>query len=722
MSRAKTKSQFATALAALLDQTNLFSRAEWAGVLGVSAPAISQWVGDKTIPRADNLHMIVITLERSTDVPEGPIAAFKEMARCPATKVSPHGKRMLPTVWEYMTRPAFSELSNKLAKLPENEQEKILENEFLPSGIAAPSPNEGRAPPVPAKRKPAEQQTAPLRGDPAGFVHVGMPSLGADATTDRKQFLANYIAPTFQLLGGNSTGDQSGPGVEWEELSRSLHTLILAEPGMGKTAFLRYLSWTLPEQPTSVGERGSSPLPIYAALHQLPPIRTPEEWWGTLCTEHQMAASSGKIILLLDGFDEIPPEQRTHVGHLISGLQERHPGVGMVITSRPTPDVRVFDGMTRCRMRPPSDSRLLALVYKQLLSVRVGTERRWADGLLRFSSCLRERPDVFRAMRNPLLLSYAARLFAKRPITACHDTDLLNACLTFLFEHWDEEKDVVRLSAARVSPRLLYQWLGALCYHSLADGLTEFTCHHVDGWFRGYLERTPAERDLQALSESTGIIEPIEGDRWRFTHVTFQEYLAAKYVVESSRDATEYLKGCTHAPRMARVLKFACSITHDASPLLGLVLSSEWPTKAIQMTTLADIIALQFTAESSVVDRSCDAFVSWLDQSFHGWSLTDTNDGDSGSFPEPKWRLAARGTHGRRPADTGTGRELLHALYAVHRARMSPTKERLSDRLRTSSNNIVRSLGESLDVEGYLQGQVLLRADVDVLVANVLEF
>jgi hypothetical protein len=488
---------------------------------------------------------------------------------------------------------------------------------------------------------------------------------------------------------------------------------------MGKTSFLRTLSWKLLEQSAS-DERAL--LPIYTPLRNLPPVRTPEEFWGAISAERPPDSRPYTVLLLLDGFDEVRPEQRAHLGRVISGLKDRYPDVGMVVTSRPTPDLRVFEGMTRCRMRPPSDSRLLALVYKQLLSVMAGTERRWEDGLLRFSSCLRERPDVFRAMRNPLLLSYAARLFARRPITACHDTDLINACLTFLFEHWDEEKDVVRSTATSVSPRLLYQWLGGLCYHSLAEGLTEFNSDHVEAWFKGYLEKTPAEKDLQALSESTGIIEPSEGDRWRFTHATFQEYLAAKYVVESSRDATDYLTGCTREPRMARVLKFACSITHDASPLLGLVLRSSWPTKATQMSTLADIMAQQFTAESSVVEQSCDVLVGWLDRSFHGWSLTDTADDDSVLFPEAKWRLAARGTQAKQSADMGTGKDLLHTLHAVHRARMSPTKDKLSERLRASSNNIVRCLGEALDVEGYLQGQVLSRADADVLIAKVLEF
>ncbi len=67
------KSIFAVALKALLDETNLFDRREWAQFLNVSESAISQWVGDKTIPRADLLYMIIDVLAESTDVVKAPL-------------------------------------------------------------------------------------------------------------------------------------------------------------------------------------------------------------------------------------------------------------------------------------------------------------------------------------------------------------------------------------------------------------------------------------------------------------------------------------------------------------------------------------------------------------------------------------------------------------------------------------------------------------------------
>src|SRR5207244_2263066 len=59
------RSRFAEMLLRLIDETNLFTRAEWAEILDVSEAAISQWVNDKTLPRPELLRMIVDTVKRS---------------------------------------------------------------------------------------------------------------------------------------------------------------------------------------------------------------------------------------------------------------------------------------------------------------------------------------------------------------------------------------------------------------------------------------------------------------------------------------------------------------------------------------------------------------------------------------------------------------------------------------------------------------------------------
>jgi hypothetical protein len=125
-------SQFSEALQRLLDETNLFTRAEWCEVCGVELAVLDSWLRDESIPPAYFLNMLLFALQDSTDVVKGPVEDFVSMASRPARKVSPLGTQMLPTVAEYMKRPIFSELSNRLAKLSPEERGRALDK-FYPA-------------------------------------------------------------------------------------------------------------------------------------------------------------------------------------------------------------------------------------------------------------------------------------------------------------------------------------------------------------------------------------------------------------------------------------------------------------------------------------------------------------------------------------------------------------------------------------------------------------
>jgi hypothetical protein len=127
-------SVFVECLKEMLD-CGLFSREEWAWILfGAKKHVnrIEEWINEDTVPADYSLNMIVTTLNLSSDVPKDILERFKKMAQLPARKVSKHGSLMLPTVWEYMKRPIFSDLSSKLAKLNSIQEKKDLLESLYP--------------------------------------------------------------------------------------------------------------------------------------------------------------------------------------------------------------------------------------------------------------------------------------------------------------------------------------------------------------------------------------------------------------------------------------------------------------------------------------------------------------------------------------------------------------------------------------------------------------
>ena len=730
MARPTSKSPFAEALEGLIDDTRLYSRREWAKLLGIKEPAISQWLSEETIPRASNLNLIFVTVERASDAEKAPLEAFRRMAQRPATEVSPkNGRRMLPNVWAYMKRPIFDELSNKLAKLSPAEQERLLEERF--PAEAGRRPGGAPADSVPVGAADTAPSLEPATAHAVTFPLIDVPGPeGASATSrlsSARELLAPptavpYLTRTFRLHADDRPDLPAGPPVEWEQVARVTTRLVIsAAPGSGKTSFLHHIAHALKERTGWATRQWTGRVPAYVPMRHLPAVQTADELWDAL-GHAALAPIRDRLVLLFDGFDEVPLERRQGIARAIRGLQEGASPAGFVVTSRPTRDLDSLGRITRCAMEVPADSSLLALAYREASSALVGSERRWDEALFQVGSCFRERPDVFHAVRSPLLLAHAARWFVRTVPSACHDADLLESCLTFLLERWDQEKDVVRPHSRWVgtSGRALFQWLGALSYNALLQQASDFGRENVLGWLERSSESAPAEEDLRAACESTGLIEPCAADRYRFVHSTFQEYLAARYVVESSRDATDFLRHPPDKPWVSSVLRFACTITNDATPLLQLVLGWGEANRPGSMATLAGMVAQPINASRMVLEQSCDRVAGWLEDYFAAWGLA-TSDEETEVFPEPKWRLAARCTTAKRPAAPDASRHVLKTIKALHRARLSPVKEPLERRLSRSTNDVVRSVGESMGVEGYMQGRSFSRGETDLFSAEVCE-
>lgn len=120
-------SEFSECLKALLFESELFERAEWPQFLMVKNDAVDDWLADKSIPRPSDIFMAYSSVTYY-DCNSKPAEPFKIMAEKRASLVSPLGDLMLPTVWAYFHRPAFSEVSSKLAKLDNAGKVKLLQS------------------------------------------------------------------------------------------------------------------------------------------------------------------------------------------------------------------------------------------------------------------------------------------------------------------------------------------------------------------------------------------------------------------------------------------------------------------------------------------------------------------------------------------------------------------------------------------------------------------
>lgn len=122
------RSRLATVLTGLLDDTNLFSREQWAEILNVSMPALSQWVNDQTIPRALVLWSLIrIVTERAKGGQfSEPYKAYLAIADLPGPEISPHGERIGKSLKHYMIVHLRDVFLANLDAMSAAKQEEIL--------------------------------------------------------------------------------------------------------------------------------------------------------------------------------------------------------------------------------------------------------------------------------------------------------------------------------------------------------------------------------------------------------------------------------------------------------------------------------------------------------------------------------------------------------------------------------------------------------------------
>ncbi|WP_199508087.1 MULTISPECIES: NACHT domain-containing protein [unclassified Psychrobacter] len=111
--------------------------------------------------------------------------------------------------------------------------------------------------------------------------------------------------------------------------------------GQGKSIFMRYLTY----QEANRGVR----IPIFFELRRLNEKQTLENAISTLISNwiplfkkenFDKIASSGDVVLFLDGFDEIPQEDVNRIINEVEGWYERYPNMQIVISTRPESEIQ----------------------------------------------------------------------------------------------------------------------------------------------------------------------------------------------------------------------------------------------------------------------------------------------------------------------------------------------------------------------------------------------
>ncbi|HYU35053.1 MAG TPA: SUMF1/EgtB/PvdO family nonheme iron enzyme [Thermoanaerobaculia bacterium] len=317
--------------------------------------------------------------------------------------------------------------------------------------------------------------------------------------------------------------------------------VVLGDPGAGKTTLLRHLAGTLARRedrpwvplfeslPRLLRDRASL---LDRAVRRLERAGHPAQG---LAEALERTGRAGRLLLLLDGLDEVPKESREEAEQLLGDLAVRWPDSPLVVTSRPIGYRPPGSGFREVELLPLDHGRRRELLARWFGRADGTPDEARADRALQAL----DAPELQEVAGNPLYLTLMALLFEQEIAPGRNRTRLYDQVFDLLLRGKHrrpeaepmEPENTVRALLRRLASGMTEDNKDAEPVAALEDRLyrpemdaLRATLERVGRW-RGRLHSF-----LDELAEKTGILGPHDGPDadWRFWHRTFREALTAE--------------------------------------------------------------------------------------------------------------------------------------------------------------------------------------------------
>ncbi|MFG2148171.1 NACHT domain-containing protein [Streptomyces sp. NPDC048696] len=355
---------------------------------------------------------------------------------------------------------------------------------------------------------------------------------------------------------------------------------------------------------------GTYPLPgqlPYAARLMID--RAPEGWATRVL-------HAGRALLLVDGLDEVPPDAREEAYWWLSHLLDLYPANRCVATVRPLavePGWLRREGFEELRLLPMRDDDIQAFVAAWHNAARLdGDAHEPLDELERdLAHQFRTNPTLTGLARTPLLCAVICALHRLRqgflPKTRW---ELYQSALRMLLGERDERRKVGAPERITLTVEESTQLLQRIAVWLVREGQAEFTAEQavlqIERALRG-MDRVRAQGGaadvLRYLLNRTGLLQERTDDVYQFAHRTFQDFLAAKELVEDDH-IKELLRHATEEPWQDVILLAAghCGRHQLAGLVNGL----------LKVRVRSDFLGQ--AAEVRVLGALCAQHAAWLDE------------------------------------------------------------------------------------------------------------
>ncbi len=443
--------------------------------------------------------------------------------------------------------------------------------------------------------------------------------------------LQGFQPEEFDRLGLGKVRAEAVSGLKAVE--RYAKLMVLGKPGAGKTTFLQYLA-------IQCNQGGFQPhlVPVFIRLNSFAEDALDEGNFslsnylnqefsrsGVSEQEVETLLNHGRILILLDGLDEVPDAASDEVIKQIRKLSEKYYKNQLIITCRIAAQEYRFRGFTEVEIADFKPKQIETFAKKWFVAVARNSPE---SGLKKASVFLEqmelpENQQIRELAATPVLLNLICLVFQAKADFPAKRSDLYKQGLDLLLIRWDEARGIKRDDVYRnLSLPHKLQLLSQLAAITFEQGDYFFEESTLQLLIAEYLRTLPGtQADSSTLEQdSLAVVKSIEAQHgllverarriYSFSHLTFQEYFTARAIVAGAPLSLQQLVRHLTEKRWREVFLLTAQMLPNADGLLQLMKQ--------QVDALAfanhSASAANFNPAIASSDETLQPFLSWVRQ------------------------------------------------------------------------------------------------------------
>jgi hypothetical protein len=252
------------------------------------------------------------------------------------------------------------------------------------------------------------------------------------------------------------------------------------------------------------------------------------EYYGLLKQTVSSFLDDNNILLIVDGFDEIPDHKvKVKVQKEFQELALSLKNARFILTSRSNDFKIDLENTREYEICPLNDKQICSVINGWLKS------KKQAQDLY---DKIKVSPYYDATMR-PLTLAHLCAIYERRKTIPPKPRDIYDFILNLLLENWDQQRNVVRPSKyANFYIEQKKKFLGHLAfwltYHLQKTVFTTEEIRKCYNQIRDIYELPPsqAKKVVTELENHTGLFIQTGSSSYQFSHRSLQEFLTARYI------------------------------------------------------------------------------------------------------------------------------------------------------------------------------------------------